>query len=152
MTNQAELLRVETAVQENRFGIDKTLNNAVRREDLYKPAYCKIFMALTGAVSTPKQSDILKSNPAYKRTIGRSGSIPFGRTLTGVGDAASGTAETAVADVDEEDVKRSLALELKGKVGATRKVRSVSFVSELWLSPRNAPGPIGTLPASIQAG
>lgn len=151
MTNQAELIRAQAVVSENSFGISKTLTGVVP-SPLFCPAYCKVFMTLLAEVPTSQSSKILVSNPAYKRLKGRSGSIPFGRTLTNVIDATTGVAETALSDVEEEDVKRSLAAELKGKVGSTHKVKGVSFVSEIWLTTKNVPGAIGTLPAAIQTG
>lgn len=152
MTNQAEQIRLlfTGAANENNYGI-KNKDPLTKPDPLFFPAQVKIFATVPGAASTPETSRVLPNQGTYKSVKGRSGSVPFGRTVTGIGDAISGTAETAIGDVDEEDVKRSLAAALKGAVGTGYKVKGISFVSEFWGVSKNNPGAKPSTLAALQA-
>lgn len=151
MTYQAENIRAmfNTAANDNAYGI-RAFDNTTETDALYYPALVKIFVTVLNATSTPETSGILKTQGTYRSFKGRSGSIPFGRTVSSTTDAETGTVESALGDVDEEDVKRSLAADLKGAREATYKVKGISFVSESWGSRRSVPGnKAATLPAFV---
>lgn len=81
----------------------------VSQGDGFYPALARIKMVGATAIPTTETSGILGSVfGKYKSIKGRSGSIPFGRTLTSVIDTKTGAAETSLADVDEEDVTTDL--------------------------------------------
>ncbi|MBW4568042.1 MAG: hypothetical protein KME31_08465 [Tolypothrix carrinoi HA7290-LM1] len=96
----------------------------------FYPALLRVFVK-SGTIDESKKSGVTQKN--YRRIGGTTYSYPFGRTTTGVSDAETGTAETAVTNVDEEDVRKALTTYLKG-LGAEKKVGSVSYDPEVFRS------------------
>lgn len=149
MTVQADNIRNLFGADGNdaRFGIDRNLANAGTDKGFY-PALVRVFVALANEQPTNATSGILGATYGkYKRYKGRSGSIPFGRTLRDMIDPATGTGPAALGAVNEEMVKNAISRNLKNKEFQGYKVRSVSFVSEVWKAegkmdatrPANAP-------------
>lgn len=155
MTIQAEQIRAffNTAASLNNYGIETRTTATQDATGIFYPAQVKVFITALNAVSTPENSKIIPSADQYRRFKGRSGSIPFGRTITGVTDAGTNAAETALGNVDEEDVKKSLASKLKGQTTTAYRVKGISFVSELWRIGASGPGAKpATLPAFTDPG
>lgn len=132
ITVLADNIRLKIAgVTANEWGIETT--GTFETDSRYSPAYARVKVNPSGVTApSSKISDI--TGESYKRIRGRSGSIPFGRTVTSVTDAETKAAKTTIENVAEEDVKASLITQLKGAdASAFGKVASVSFVSEFWL-------------------
>ncbi len=97
---------------------------ATKQDDVFYPALLRCFIASGDDIATPISAVTKKE---YNRILGRSYSIPFGRTLSSVTDAKTNATESTLDDVDQEDVRVSLVLQAKAG-GA----RSVSFEPEVF--------------------
>lgn len=145
ITMQAHVIKEGiSGLTDNDLGLTADISATQEALGVFYPALVRVFVTAVNATSDSETSGITKES--YKRTKGRSGSIPFGRTITSTEDAKKGTAETAIADVDEQDVKESLKGKLLRKaVGTGMIVRGISFVSEVW---RDKPTDNKELPSS----
>lgn len=103
-----------------------------RQQDIFFPALCKFFINF----GTPLSPVSGVTKKEYKRKDGRSITVPFGRTVTNTTDEKTGAVETTVNDVDYEDMRSSLALQLKNKVVDNNIITSVSFEPEIWRTGR----------------
>lgn len=141
ITAQADAIRsvFGTALGNNDLGIERTAANIIENPGSFYPALLKITLAAAAATADTETSGVTRRS--YKRIKGRSGSIPFGRTITATPDSQTNTALTAIADVDEQDVKKALISKITGAVNAdTRvltttpayKLLSFSFDSEVF--------------------
>lgn len=146
MTAQADAIRslFGTDLADADLGIERTAANIENNTGSFYPALIKIAIAPAAQVPDSKVSGVTKQT--YKRMKSRSGSIPFGRTITQTTDAKTGTAITELANVDEQDVKLSLIDKIKGKIDINTKVItgntayklvSYSFDSEVWRANRS---------------
>jgi hypothetical protein len=136
ITGQAYSIYNGLGAANNPFGL-QLINSPAEGEGVknvrsYFPAIARLFVAAASALPTPTTSGITKQS--YKSTKGRSGSIPFGRGITGVTDAESGQAETTINEADEGDVSYSIAAAVKGAF-PTFVVKSVTFVPEAFVPP-----------------
>lgn len=152
MTVQADAIKATvTGATDAKLGIERDLTK-IREESGFYPAQAKVLLVGASAQTETETSGITKQ--PYKTIKGRSGSIPYGRTTTGVVDAETGAAEADIGTVDELDIRNSLAREVfkKGTTVGSFKIKTVTFVSEEWkleqligvVKPTNAPT---TLPA-----
>lgn len=103
----------------------QNIDTGTEQSETFYPALVRAFVKSSDTKTNPTSGVTGKK---YKRTPGSTYSCPFGRTITSVGDAETGTAETAIDKVDAEDVRKSLADFLKTQTG----VASVSFEPEVF--------------------
>ena len=117
------------------FGV-YTIETGEQVNNNYYPALLRASYSRSGATANPdKRSQI--TNKRYSYTPKRNFSFPVGRTLS-VYDAETGAAETAIAEVDELDVVKTLVGWLKaGKkdtdtatIAENQKAMSVSYDPE----------------------
>jgi len=92
------------------------------------PALLRVFVK-SGEIDENKKSGVTQKN--YRRVGGATYSFPFGRTISGVEDAATGVAETVVDTVDAEDVRKSLTKFLTD-LPAEKKIGAVSYEPEVF--------------------
>ena len=145
VTAQADAIRAlfGTALADNDLGLERTEANIDENPGTFYPSLVKIAVAPSAQTLDTKLSGITKRN--YKRMKSRSGSIPFGRSITTITDAQTGTPITTIPNVDEQDVKISLIAKIKGQInpdtkvitGQAQKLVSFSFDSEVWKSKRS---------------
>ena len=93
-------------------------------ENFY-PALLRVFVKSSDVKTSAKSAVTQKK---YSRTPGATYSFPFGRTTSGVEDAQTGTADATLAEVDEEDVRKSLSAFVRTKTN----VASVSYEPEVF--------------------
>lgn len=119
--------RRDLGLSDNECGYEN-IDASTTQDDNFYPALIRCFIP-TGDTRESPVSAITRKE--YKRRVGRSVSIPFGRTTTSVQDAKTGQTETTINDADQLDVRNSLAQ--KAKVGSgTTKALSVSFEPEVF--------------------
>ena len=117
------------------FGV-YTIVSGEQDNDEFYPALLKASYTKTGATNNPNKPSGITGR-TYSYTPRRTFSFPVGRTLS-VYDAKEGTPETAIAEVDELDVVKTLVGWLKaGKkdtdtatIGENNKAISVSYEPE----------------------
>src|SRR6476620_6003129 len=102
-----------TGVTDSTFGIERDLTKTKEETGFY-PALCKVFVVTSGATKTDKTSQITKL--AYKAINGRSGSIPYGRSIA-VKEDGDGATVTSLSEASEEDSRLTLLDLLHGKAG-----------------------------------
>lgn len=125
--------RIALGLSNNQCGYEN-ITNATQDIPNFYPAVIKCFVegATAAGDSTAgpvkSTSGILKEG--YSRKTGRTYAIPFGRTLTGVDDAVTGAAETALEDVDEQDVRIALVDAAQGTGNNSVRATSVTFLPE----------------------
>lgn len=124
ITAYSNAIRTDLGLSNNECGYDVT-TAATERGDSYYPALIRCFVP-SGVNTTPISGVTGKE---YNRKGGKSAGIPFGRTLTDVISLTTGVAPTGLDQVDQEDVKASLASKAKLSTGTSR-ASSVSFVPE----------------------
>lgn len=127
ITAYSNQYRVVAGLTNAELGYDDIVG-ATNQADNFFPAICRFFINF-GTVLTPLSGVTRKE---YRRKDGRSISVPFGRTITNVTDQKAGTAEATVDDVDYEDMKSSLSLQLRNKVVEGGIITSISFEPEIW--------------------
>ena len=127
ITVYSNTIRTDLTLSNNQCGYD-TIGASTQQADNFYPALLRVFIPSGGAPTNPTSGVTQKP---YSRIPGRSGSIPFGRTVTNVTDAKTGAAESALDDVDEEDVR--LALSIAARTGGgSSKASSVSYEPEIF--------------------
>jgi hypothetical protein len=115
------------------FGIERDLKHKTRIENAFYAAKAIITVVATSVLSAPKtqsQSSITKRN--YKRYLSRSGGVPYGRNTNTVGATTEGGAPVTplLPDVTEEQVRKTIADALKGKVIGSYTVTALNFIPE----------------------
>jgi len=107
-------------------------------DESFYPALAKIFVVPAGQNVTVEETSAVTGDK-YKRILGRSGSIPFGRSIASeVKDVKKGTTETAISNVDELDVAKSILNVVKADNQAF-KVKTVTFVPEQFKPDKTVP-------------
>lgn len=122
ITAYSNSARTELGLTNSKCGFEN-VEAATKQDDNFYPAVIRVFVK-SGGVSTPKSAVTGKE---YNRVNGKTYSVPFGRDITSTVDKKTGTAETTVNEVDEEDKKASLATAVKA---ANNNVGSISFLPE----------------------
>lgn len=156
MTVQAEIIRqkIGTKFGDSDLGLERDESNMENNTGSFYPALIKVALSVAGA--NPDSETSAVTGEKYKRMKARSGSIPFGRSITSVVDANDGTtAITDIAKVDERDMVRTLTKKLKGSIDADRKISnatdyellSYSFESELFRA--NTQDRYGKVPTTL---
>lgn len=126
ITAYSNAIRGNIGLSNNQCGYENIVAATQQSENFY-PALLRVFIP-NGNTATPVSAITKKE---YTRKLGQSASIPFGRTITSVTDAKKGTAETSLADADEEDVRQSLAAAARAGTG-NAKASSVSYDPEVF--------------------
>lgn len=108
----------------------------------FYPALARIFTVKDSSVtSTGKTSAILPNQPQYKRFLGRSGSVPFGRaTASEITDEKNGKATTPATET-YDDAVTAIIKNCKGAQNGFF-VKGISFSPEIFVAPSsvaNAP-------------
>ncbi len=150
LTGQALAIYNGLGTENRVFGITpiETANDATGAflDDNLFPALARVLIVPLNATISNETSGITKKG--YKTIKGRSGSIPFGRTITGITDVREGTPEDTIDRVDEADVSNSIANTIKKTYGSFR-VKSVSFVPEAYVPPVTQEFAPATAPAIV---
>lgn len=100
------------------------IDAATQQSENFYPALLRVFVS-EAAITNPISGITGKK---YSRRVGNTYSFPFGRTLTGKTDQETGTTETSLNEVDEEDAKKSLIAVVRAKP----IVKSVSYEPEVF--------------------
>jgi hypothetical protein len=119
--------RRDLGLSDNECGFEN-ISEATTQDDNFYPALIRCFIPTGNTVTTPISAITKKE---YRRRAGRSVSIPFGRTITNVVDAKTGTSESTLNNVDQLDVRKGLAKKAMTGTG-TNKALSVSFEPEVF--------------------
>ncbi len=104
------------------------IDAGTEQSENFYPALLRVFVR-AGDTKTNPISAITKKK--YSRTPGATYSFPFGRTISSVKDAKTGTSESQLDDVDAEDVRKSLTADLKA-LPADKKITSISYEPEVF--------------------
>jgi hypothetical protein len=107
-----------------RLGYENIDADTEQSENFY-PALLRVFVRSSDTKTNPTSGVTGKK---YKRLPGSTYGIPFGRTITSVTDQESGTTESTIDKVDEEDVKSSLMTFVRVQTN----VSSVSYEPEVF--------------------
>ena len=135
------------------FGV-YTIESGEQDNDEFYPALLRASYTRSGATANPNKTSNITGR-TYNYTPKRTFSFPVGRTLS-VYDAETGTAETAIADVDELDVVKTLTGWLKaGKkdtdtatIDEDNKAFTVSYEPEKFNAPAtNQAAPATAIPS-----
>jgi hypothetical protein len=149
MTGQARAIYNGIGENKSVFGLQVVSTVAdtagASTDESFYPALARIFVIPTGANTIVEETSAVTGDK-YKRILGRSGSIPFGRSIASeVKDAKKGTAETAISNVDELDVAKSILNVVKADNQAF-KVKTVTFVPEQFKPDKTVPLAPTTVP------
>ena len=120
--------RAALGLTDNKLGYD-ALSGATIQDDNFFPALIRAFVP-NNPSAAPLTPTSAITGKEYSRRPGKSYGIPFGRTISSVVDKKTGTAETALENVDEEDVRAAVAKQARD--GGTVKATSVSFEPEIF--------------------
>lgn len=114
---------------EAQLGIFKEEGGEIENSNYYPALIRASFSTTSAGVVEKKVSAVTKQ--AYRYDYKRTFSFPFGRSAV-VEDAETGTAETTVANVDEIDVFRFVANNLKANTTAANVPTSISYEPEVF--------------------
>lgn len=107
-------------------------------ESGFYPALAKVFTTQTAnTASTKNNASAVTGGDPYSRTLGRSGSIPFGRTIFSEITTVEGqTTPTDVLHDNYDDSLEAILKHVKGKLYGTFFVKAISFSPEVYVEPR----------------
>lgn len=120
--------RKALGLTDSKLGYDALVGATIQDDNFY-PALLRVFVPDNPNAAPVEPTSAITLKP-YKRMVGKSYGVPFGRTLTSVVDKKTGAAETTLENVDEEDVRTALAA--AARAGAAVKATSVSFEPEVF--------------------
>lgn len=150
VTATAQAIKIAKAFSTNLslFAITDNPGAAVQGKEGFYPALCRLSVKPTTSTVTNEKSQFTGRD--YKYKAGRSGSVPFGRGVTGRIDKNTKTAETTEADVDYEDARNTIETEIRKATPTGLVLGSMSFVPEYWeLTTQPATGNASTVSGTV---